>query len=230
MGIPWMLNLGFGANRFVGQVSRSRYFNGFFTSLEMSPVKDLSLQAEYDGEDFNAGIKYSYKNFGIKLAGAAMEDLAKDNGYEDNLRIGVGLSYLFDKFAEAKRRPDIGRYATTNLEEGEEIVEIGETVITPTETAIVTPSGEVVIVPPGTNLSEGQVIITPSGEEIVIGPGTQLTTPGLTTQGSAAYKELSPEVQDLMKELQVLREERQKAQQAMDELRKWIQDLKQQKP
>jgi hypothetical protein len=61
MGIPWMLNLGFGANRFVGQVSRSRYFNGFFTSLEMSPVKDLSLQAEYDGEDFNAGIKYSYR-------------------------------------------------------------------------------------------------------------------------------------------------------------------------
>jgi hypothetical protein len=116
----------------------------------------------------------------------------------------------------------------TNLEEGEEIVEIGETVITPTETAIVTPSGEVVIVPPAP-ISLRVRNYNPLSEEIVIGPGTSYN-PGLTTQGSAAYKELSPEVQDLMKERQVLREERQKAQQAMDELRKWIQDLKQQKP
>jgi len=33
----------------------------------------------------------------------------------------------------------------------------------------------------------------------------------------------------LLKELQMLKEERQKAQQAMEELRKWIEELKQQK-
>jgi hypothetical protein len=204
MGIPWMLNLGVGSNRFVGQAARSRFFNGVFTSLEMAPMKDLSLQFEYDGEDFNAGVKYSYKNFGIKLAGAAMEDLAKNNGYQDNLRVALGLSYLFDKYAEAKRRPDIGRYASENLLEGSEMVEVGETEVSPSET--------------GTGV--------PGGPEVVVVPGTQLQTPGLVTQSGEGYKELSPEVRDLLEELRVLREERQKAQQAMDDLRKWIQELK----
>lgn len=204
MGIPWMLNLGVGTNRFVGQAPRARFFNGVFTSLEVSPIRDLSMQFEYDGEDMNAGIKYSYKNFGIKLAGAAMEDWAKDNGYEDNVRFAVGLSYLFDKFAEAKRRPDIGRYAEAGELEGMELVEVGETIVSPTE--------------PGTGL--------PGSTEVVVAPGTQLQTPGLVTQSGEGYKELSPEVRDLLEELRVLREERQKAQQAMDDLRKWIQDLK----
>ena len=217
MGIPSMLNLGVGSNRFVGQALRAKYFNGLFTSLEMSPMKDLALQVEYDGEDFNAGVKYSYKNFGIKLAGAAIEDRFKNNGYEKNLRIGLGLSYLFDKYAEAKRRPDIGRYALENQEEGAEVVEVGETVVTPTEGTTTGPNGEVVVLPPqGT---EGQVAVNPPS-------GTQLQTPGLVTPGTAGYKELSPEVQDLLKELQQLKDERQKAQQAMDELRQWIQELK----
>ncbi|MBP7118362.1 MAG: hypothetical protein KBB33_08540, partial [Candidatus Cloacimonetes bacterium] len=195
-GIPWMYNLGVGSNRFVGQVSRSRIFNGIFTSMELSPIRDLSLLAEYDGEDFNAGIKYSFKNFGIKVAAAAMEDWAKGNegnGYEDNMRIAVGVSYLFDKYAEAKRRPDLRKYATTGEMEGTEIVEVGETPIA-TE--------------PGTDVT------------------TTLQTPGLVSQGGASYKEVSPEVRDLLKELQTLREERGKAQQALDDLRLWIQELK----
>ena len=195
-GIPWMYNLGVGSNRFVGQVSRSRIINGIFTSMELSPIRDLSLLAEYDGEDFNAGIKYSFKNFGIKVAAAAMEDWAKGNegnGYEDNMRIAVGVSYLFDKYAEAKRRPDLRKYATTGEMEGTEIVEVGETPIA-TE--------------PGTDVT------------------TTLQTPGLVSQGGASYKEVSPEVRDLLKELQTLREERGKAQQALDDLRLWIQELK----
>jgi hypothetical protein len=207
IGIPWMFNLGIGSNRFVGQVSRSRMFTGIFTSAEMSPVNNLSLQSEWDGEDFNVGVKYSYKNFGFKLGAAAVEDLAKNTTYKDNLRIAFGLSYLFDKYAEAKRRPDLGRYADSGLTEESEVVEIGtnaesEIVVPPTETG-----AEVVVVPP-------------------VGTGTQLQTPGLVTQGSSGYKELSPEVQDLLAELKALKEERQKAQQAMDDLRKWIQELK----
>ncbi len=207
IGIPWMFNLGFGSNRFVGQVPRSRMFTGLFTSVEMSPVNNLALQGEWDGEDFNFGVKYSYKNFGFKLGAAAVEDLAKDTAYKDNLRIAFGLSYLFDKYAEAKRRPDLNRYADSGLTEESEVVEIGtnaegEIVVPPTETGT-----EVVVVPP-------------------VGTGTQLQTPGLVTQGSSGYKELSPEVQDLLTELKALKEERQKAQQAMDDLRKWIQELK----
>ncbi|MDY0151644.1 MAG: hypothetical protein RBS43_05175 [Candidatus Cloacimonas sp.] len=211
MGIPWMFNLGVGTNRFVGQVARSKLFNGVFSSIEMSPLRDLTIQGEYDGEDFNAGIKYSIKNWGIKVGASALEDLAKNNGYEDNLRMAVGLSYLFDKYAEAKRRPDLMKFAAEALPE--DIYTYQD------ETAPVV-NEEGIVIPP-TDIFE----IGPDGE--VVSSSTSLQTPGLVTQGSGeAYKELSPEVQDLLKELTALKDERKKAQQAMDELRKWIQELK----
>lgn len=195
-GVPWMYNLGVGSNRFVGQVGRSRVLNGIFTSMEISPINDVSIQAEFDGEDFNAGVKYTYKNFGFKIGATAIEDWAKgseDNGYEENMRVAFGISYLFDKYAEAKRRPDLSKYATTGEMESTEIVEVGETPVA-TE--------------PSTDVT------------------TTLQTPGLVSQGGASYKEVSPEVRDLLKELQTLREERGKAQQALDDLRLWIQELK----
>ena len=204
-GIPWMFNAGFGMNRFNGQVYRSRIFNGFFTSVEMSPLRDLTLQGEFDGEDFNAGIKYSYKNFGAKLGLASVEDWAKDTAYKDNIRVGIGLSYLFDKYAEAKRRPDLARF-----EEQKEQTDASDVVT-------------------GEELPDGTV--TPSGEVVASNtkPSANLTTPGLATGSSTGYKELSPEVQDLMKELQTLKAEREKAQKAMDELRQWINELKKSK-
>ncbi|MDD4310105.1 MAG: hypothetical protein PHO32_06965, partial [Candidatus Cloacimonetes bacterium] len=107
-GIPWMLNGGFGMNRFIGQVTRSRIFNGLFASLEINPIQDLAILGEFDGEDFNAGVKYSVGNWGAKVGFSAVEDWAKDTKYKKNLRVGIGISYLFDKYAEAKRRrPDL---------------------------------------------------------------------------------------------------------------------------
>ena len=203
LGIPWMFNVGIGSNRFVGQ-AKSRYLNGLFASAEMSPIKDLALQGEFDGEDLNIGAKYSYKNFGFKVGVNALEDWFKDSDYKDNIRIAFGVSYLFDKYAEAKRRPDLGHYAgygkTPSMGEG--VVE------TPIETGIT--------VPPTVSPSKPQA-------------GTQTPAPGLTTSGTAGYEQLSPEVQELMKELRMLKEDREKAQQAMDELRKWIEELKKQK-
>ncbi|HOU25992.1 MAG TPA: hypothetical protein PK197_03345, partial [Candidatus Cloacimonas sp.] len=196
-------NVGIGSNRFVGQ-AKSRYLNGLFASAEMSPIKDLALQGEFDGEDLNIGAKYSYKNFGFKVGVNALEDWFKDSDYKDNIRIAFGVSYLFDKYAEAKRRPDLGHYAgygkTPSMGEG--VVE------TPIETGIT--------VPPTVSPSKPQA-------------GTQTPAPGLTTSGTAGYEQLSPEVQELMKELRMLKEDREKAQQAMDELRKWIEELKKQK-
>ncbi|MEN6398453.1 MAG: hypothetical protein ABFD01_05745 [Candidatus Cloacimonas sp.] len=203
LGIPWMFNVGIGSNRFVGQ-AKSRYLNGLFASAEMSPIKDLALQGEFDGEDLNIGAKYSYNNFGFKVGVNALEDWFKDSDYKDNIRIAFGVSYLFDKYAEAKRRPDLGHYAgygkTPSMGEG--VVE------TPIETGIT--------VPPTVSPSKPQA-------------GTQTPAPGLTTSGTAGYEQLSPEVQELMKELRMLKEDREKAQQAMDELRKWIEELKKQK-
>ena len=228
LGIPWMFNVGIGSNRFVGQ-AKSRYMTGLFASAEMSPIRDLALQGEFDGEDLNIGVKYSYKNFGFKLGANAIEDRFKDSDYKDNIRVALGVSYLFDKYAEAKRRPDLGLYAGYGKKPsaGGEIVEVGETpiekgVVVPPTGTTVSPTGEIVIVPP-----PGTAAKPPAGGEVVVGPGTQLQTPGLVTPGTAGYEQLSPEVQDLLKELQMLKEERQKAQQAMEELRKWIEELKQ---
>ena len=202
-GIDWMFNAGFGANRYTGQVPRSRFFSGFFTSVEISPWDNFAIQGEYDGKDFNAGLKYSYKNFGIRLGAEAVEDMAKGsegNGYENNLRIALGLSYLFDRYSDknATIRPDLSLYATS----------IGtEPVVVTTEPVAVAPT------------ESGK----PS-EVAIVTPGTQLPTPGIVE--ASAYKELSPEVKDLLAELRLLREERQKAQKALEDLRKWLQELK----
>lgn len=221
-GVPAMFNAGVGANRFVGQVQRARIFNGFFSSVEISPFRDFAIQGEFDGEDFNAGLKYNYGNFGAKLGIQAVEDFAKDTHYKNNLRMAFGISYLFDKYSDAKRRPDLSKYALESGLEGSEYVEVGETP-TPIEAGVVVP-------PAGTTgTGSGAVIIPPTGSgstEVASTNPTELQTPGLVTPGSSAYKELSPEVRDLLKELEALRLERQNAQKALDDLRKWIQELK----
>lgn len=223
-GMPWMFNMGVGANRFIGQVSRSRIFNGIFMSAEMSPIRNLALQGEYDGHEFNAGVKYSWKNWGFKVGAQALEDLAKDNGYEDNLRVAFAVSYLFDKYAEAQRRPDLSRYAMGSDLEDPYIVDLGtvppeEGVVIPPTGGVIPGTGEVVVVPPTTGTTPGSVA--------VVTPGTTLETPGLAgTGGSTNYSQLSPEVRDLLAELRQLREEREKAQKSLDDLRSWIQELK----
>jgi len=224
-GMPWMFNLGFGAHRFTGQVARSRVMNGIFASAEMSPVNNLFLQGEFSGHDFNAGIKYAYKNWGFKVGAQAIEDLVKDNGYEENLRVAFGISYLMDSFAEAKRsngRPSLWQYADAGYEDDYLVnTELpsgqGTVVVPPTGSGTVsTPTGSGTVSTPSTG-----------GTEVVTGPtGTTLQTPGMSTGGSASYSQLSPEVRDLLEELRLLREERQKAQKSLDELRTWIQQQK----
>ena len=118
-GLSWMFNLGGGANRFTGQTSRSRVFSGMFASLEVSPTNNLSFQGEFDGQDFNVGLKYSLGNYSFKVAAQAVENYAKNNGLENTHRIGFGVTYLFDKFAEGKTtRPVI--FNTNQLSETEE--------------------------------------------------------------------------------------------------------------
>jgi len=89
-------NFGIGANRYTGQVHRSRWFSGAFSSIEIMPVEYMSIMGEYDGKDFNAGLKLSYQNLEARLGAEAIEDLAKGsegNGYENNLRVALSMSY-----------------------------------------------------------------------------------------------------------------------------------------
>lgn len=201
-GVSWMFNLGVGANRYIGQVPRSRWFSGVFASIEVSPFDNFAIQGEYDGKDFNAGVKYSIKNFSLRLGAEAVEDWAKEsegNGYEGNVRVAFALSYLFDQFAEARRRrPDIRPIVT----------------IDNNPNPIVT-NGEI---PVGTE--------KPGTDIAVVTPGSKIPNPNITE--TSAYKELSPEAKELLAELRNLREERQKAQKALEDLRIWLQELKEQ--
>lgn len=218
LGMPWMFNLGIGAHRFTGQASRSRVMNGLFMSAELSPVLDLAIQGEFDGQDVNAGIKYSYKNWGFRVGAQALEDLTKDNGYEDNLRIAFGISYIMDQYAEAKRRPDLGLYARDEHIMESDIVDLGTV---PEESGVVIP-------PTDTSAPEADVVVMPpAGRETST---TTLETPGQRESGSSASQaQLSPEVRDLLDELRALRAEREKAQKSLDDLRAWIEQLKSEK-
>lgn len=181
LNMPWMVNLGMGTNRFSGQVSRSRLLQSSFVSAEFSPINNLAVQGEFDGADFNVGLRYSHDNWSFKLGAQAVEDLAKNNGYEDNLRVAFGVSYLFDKYAEAQRRPQLSNLAVHG---GGGKVDVGS--------------------------QEAGGLVVPS-----------------TGAGDAAQSMLSPEIRNLLEELRVLREERSKAQQSLDELRQLIRELKQ---
>jgi len=292
-GVNWMFNLGVGSNRFTGQVPRSRLFNGIFYSIELSPFKNFFIQGEYSGHDFNAGLKYNIGNFGIKVAGQAIEDLAKDNGYEENLRLALGVSYLFDKYAKAKRRPDMRELAKIDdelLPDDEIVIEPDEIEIVTPDTEIVgpevvvetpdievetpevvvetpvveTPEVEVVVETPVVETPEVEVVVetpvvetpevvvetpevevvvetpvveTPEVEVVVETPEVETpevvvditTNPDVTGPVSGTYRELSPEVKELLDELKQLRVEREKAQKALLDLRKWLDEQKQKK-
>jgi len=276
-GVNWMFNLGVGTNRFIGWDQRARIWNGLFYSIELSPLKNLALQGEFSGHEFNAGIKYSYKNFGLKVGIEALEDFVKDNGYEDNLRVAVGLSYLFDEYAEGKRvRPDLSEYAA-NVVTGDEVVindvpddngtvavgdngttsgdtglttgDTGTTVDTGTTSDTGTTTGDTgttgntttVTGDTGTTTGDTGTTVTDvavdtgtvtTGDTVTDGttitlnnPSDTLANPGVVVT-QTNYKELSPEVKDLLAELRNLREQRMKAQKALEDLRKWLQEQK----
>ncbi len=99
-GIPIMetiLTLGWGRNKFRGQAPLAHKFEGLFGSLSFTPMKNFSVIGEVDGFNINIGAQYNYQNFALKVGYVGLE--------ENQSRVGVGLSYLFDKYADARKRP-----------------------------------------------------------------------------------------------------------------------------
>ena len=83
------------------------------------------------------------------------------------------------------------------------------------------------VVPPTIEDPSGSLITDGTGSEIVTGDtGTHFQSPGLTPGSSSSYTSVSPEINELREELRILREEREKAQKSLEDLRKWIQELK----
>jgi hypothetical protein len=103
-GIPMLetvLSAGMGRNKFRGQVPFAHKWEGVFVSLNVKPYKNLTIVAENDGHNVNFGAQYFYKNFTVKASVITIEELVDDQ----RLRFGLGLSYLFDKYADARQRP-----------------------------------------------------------------------------------------------------------------------------
>ncbi len=196
-GLSCMFNLGGGANRFTGQSPRSRVFSGMFASLEVSPTKNLSLQSEFDGQDFNVGVKYSIGNYTFKVAAQAVENYAKNNGLENTHRIGVGITYLFDEFSKGKTtRPII--FKSDELEESEkELCANHETAPCPE--------------------------CSDSLKSVELQP--VLKTQSQIPVNSSIQKEFSPEYQILLEEIRALRGEQQQVQKEMEEIRNWLKEL-----
>lgn len=105
-GIPELSTVvtgGFGRNRFVGQATLPKKLEGVFVGAEFSPFPALAVITEIDGHNLNLGVKYNWNNFSAKLGYLGFEESLKDEN--PNHRIALGLSYVFDKYADARRRP-----------------------------------------------------------------------------------------------------------------------------
>jgi len=91
------ITVGIGTNKFKGQVELAKRFEGVFGSITVKPHKDFSITFENDGFNLNIGAQYSYKNLGFKVSYVGLEE-------QENNRIGIAVSYLFDKFADSRRK------------------------------------------------------------------------------------------------------------------------------
>jgi hypothetical protein len=92
--------VGVGRNKFKGQVSISKRFEGIFGTITIKPQQNLAITFENDGFNLNLGAQYTYKKFAFKLSYVGLEE-------QENNRIGLAVSYLFDKFADLKHRPNL---------------------------------------------------------------------------------------------------------------------------
>lgn len=117
-----VISVGVGRNKFRGQVPIAKRFEGIFASISVQPVKNLTLVAEDDGFNLNFGAQYFYKNFTFKVSYVGVEE-------QENNRIGLGITYLFDKYADPRQRPVLfmDETGTTNGKA------TSETVLTPQE-------------------------------------------------------------------------------------------------
>jgi hypothetical protein len=92
-----VFSIGVGGAKFKGQDDIARRFEGFFGSITIKPEKNTYLTIENDGFNINLGAEYYYKNFGFKISYVGLEE-------QENNRIGIALSYLFDKYADKRRK------------------------------------------------------------------------------------------------------------------------------
>jgi len=95
-----VLSLGFGRNKFRGQDALAHTFEGIFGSISVKPTQDLTIIAENDGFNLNLGAQYAYKKFAFKVSYVGLEE-------QENNRIGIGVTYLFDKYADSRQRPTL---------------------------------------------------------------------------------------------------------------------------
>jgi len=106
-----ILHLGFGQNRFEGNVEVSKQLGGLFGAVEIRPIQYLSLIAEMDGYNLNFGANIMYKNFEFGAGLYRIEEISRDEGDRTTPKFAINVRYTLDYFSEIKAA---GKYAQFN--------------------------------------------------------------------------------------------------------------------
>ena len=97
-----VLHLGFGQNRFEGNVELSKQLGGLFGAIELRPVPYLSLIAEMDGYNVNFGANVMYKNFEFRAGMYRIEEIGRKEAGRDMPKFALNVRYTLDYFSEIK--------------------------------------------------------------------------------------------------------------------------------
>jgi peptidoglycan-associated lipoprotein len=111
------LHFGVGRGRYVGY-SRGRYINtdvfldkytqwafGLFGGLEVNFGQHVSLGAEFDGRDVNAGLKLSFGPVSAALAMTKLEGFTPKTAENRFGRFDAAVSYQFDNLFQRRKAP-----------------------------------------------------------------------------------------------------------------------------
>jgi len=98
--VPYLestMHLGIGSRRFKGNLKLSKQLAGLFVGFEAKPVRWMSMLAEMDGYNLNAGLKFKYKNVALRTCAYRVEELDRRE-----LKYAVNLIYTLDNFSQVK--------------------------------------------------------------------------------------------------------------------------------
>ena len=103
-----IIHLGFGSNRFKGNVELSKQLGGLFGAIEIRPVPYMSFIAEMDGYNVNIGADFMYRNLEVRAGLYRIEELGRDESGRTMPNFALNLRYTLDYFSEIKAA---GKYA-----------------------------------------------------------------------------------------------------------------------
>ena len=106
-----VVTLGWGQNRFEGNVAISKRLGGMFGAVEFKPFPYMSVIGEMDGYNFNAMLNFIYQNYEARVGLYRIEEMGREG--RDNPKIALNLKYTLDALSEVKAAGKNKRYSPT---------------------------------------------------------------------------------------------------------------------